>query len=159
MFKYSLVYALRSSEHPLSKHVASCASRLGTSAFVPHITARHSMSFDEAMSLHRVFREHYDIPRIHCLNAINITSTILFNANGKRTTFYALEQPVLLNGLRVPGLHVSLAYKVGCPFTLSEMNKVSPWLGPLLEPSELSMTIWSCHAKSPRFWRKILNGS
>ena len=76
------------------------------------------------------FKEHYDVPCIHCLNAINITSTMLFNANGKRVHFYALEQPVLLNGLRVPGLHVSLAYKVGCPFTLSEMNKVSPWLGP-----------------------------
>lgn len=156
MFKYSLVYALRSAEHPLAKHVASCSVALGTIPFRPHVTARHSMSFDEAMSLHRVFKEHYDVPCIHCLNAINITSTMLFNANGKRVHFYALEQPVLLNGLRVPGLHVSLAYKVGCPFTLSEMNKVSPWLGPLLEPSDLSMTIWSCHAKSPRFWRKVL---
>lgn len=115
------------------------------------------MSFSEALSLHRVFREHYDIPRIHCLNAINLTSSLLFNSNGKRTVFYALEQPVLVNGLKVPGLHVSLAYKLHAPFTLAELNKVSPWLGPLLEPSDLSLTIWSCHSKSARFWRTVLD--
>ena len=53
-------------------------------------------------------------------------------------------------------MHVSLAYKMGAAFTLYELNEVHPWLGPPLEPKDLELMVWSCHAKSPRFWRRVL---
>ena len=156
MFQYSLVYALRSSEHPLAKHVASCAVKLGSCAFTPHMTAQHSLSFEQAHFLHDLFRDRYDLPRLTLLNTLKVTSTTLRNGNGKWTRFHAVEQPVQINGLHVRDMHISLAYKVGPAFTLYELNEVHPWLGDPLEPSDLELLVWSCHAKSPRFWRTIL---
>lgn len=158
MFQYSLVYAVRSSEHPLSKHVASCALKLGTCAFTPHMTVQHSLSFEQAQFLHELFRNRYDVPRLTLLNTLKVTSTALRNGNGKWTSFHAIEQPVLINGFEVHKMHISLAYKVGAGFTLKELNDVHPWQGNdcnVLDPSELELLVWSCHSKSPKFWRKV----
>ena len=156
MFQYSVVYALRSSEHPLAKHVSSCAAKLGTCAFVPHMTAQHSLSFEQAHALYDVFRQRYSSPELTLLNTLKVTSTTLRNGNGKWTRFHAVEQPVLINGMQIRGMHVSLAYKLGPPFTLYELNEVHPWLGAPLKPSDLKLMVWSCHAKSPKFWRMVL---
>ena len=154
MFRYSLVYGVRDL-HPLCNVVNSYASKLNTVSFSPHVTIRHSLTFKTAISLHRLFDCRYDLPKIDFVNEVSTSCSILFNANGKRVMFYSLEQPVLINGTRVPGMHVSLAYKVGAPFTLSERNLIGPWHGVLL-PDDLFLTVYSCHAKSPRFWRYVL---
>ena len=156
MFQYSLVYSLRSAEHPLAQHIASCAAKLGTMPFVPHMTAQHSLSFEQAHYLYDLFRQRYNVPRLRLMNTLKVTSTTLRNANGKWCRFHAIEQPVQINGLYVRDMHISLAYKVGPAFTLYELNKVEPWLGDPLKPSELELLVWSCHAKSPKFWRTIL---
>jgi hypothetical protein len=155
MFRYSLVYGVRDIHHPLCAVIKSYASVLKTTAFSPRITIRHSLSFETALSLHRLFSAEYNLPKIDFVDEVSVSCSMLFNANGKRVSFYSLEQPVLLNDQRVPGLHVSLAYKLGTPFTLSERNMVGPWHGTLL-PDDLVLTVYSCHAKSPKFWRQVL---
>lgn len=155
MFRYSLVYTLRNAEHPLCQLVKSYADRMGGVAFPPHITVRHSLSFAGALKMHEMFTSHYNMPDIVFLEEVHTTSTLLLNANGKQVSFYAIEQPLLVNMQRVPGLHVSLAYKVGSPFTLSERDLVRPWSG-RLGSDEIKLCVFSCHSKSPKFWRTVM---
>lgn len=154
MFRYSLVYAVKDL-HPLCNAISSYAKELNTVSFSPHITVQHSLSFETAVSLHRLFCSQYDLPNINFVPQVSNCSSILYNANGKRVMFNSLEQPVLINGVRVPGMHVSLAYKVNSPFTIAERDKVRPWDGVLLA-KDLELTVYSCHAKNPKFWRYVL---
>jgi len=155
MFRYSLVYALKDKDHALAQCIRSYANEFKLNAFTPHVTVRHSICFSEAKRLHGIFKERYKLPVLSLLPSVHVTNTLLFNANGKRVSFYSLEQPVLTNGIRVPGLHVSLAYKVGKAFTLHEMQGIRPYKG-VFQKDDFELVIYSCHAKSPRFWRKVL---
>ena len=155
MFRYSLVYALRDPHHPLCDRLSLCASSLGLFAPYPHVTIRHGLDFSTALGLHEVFKRQYKLPDIRVLPSVSVSSTLLFNANGKRVSFYSLEQPVLVNNRRIPGLHLSVAYKLSQPFTVSEMSSIRA-LDETLEASNWCLSVHSCHAKSPRFWRKIL---
>jgi len=155
MFKYSLVYALKDKDHTLAQCVRSYANDFQLNAFTPHVTVCHSLPFSEANYLHKIFKETYEIPELCVLPSVYVSNTLLVNGNGKRVSFYSIEQPVLTNGIRVPGLHVSLAYKVGKAFTLFEMQSIRPYEG-RLEKDDFELAVHSCHAKSPRFWRKVL---
>ena len=154
MFRYSLVYAVKDM-HPLCHVIKRYANALNTVTFCPHITIKHSLSFENALSLHRLFCSQYDLPNINFMPEVSNCSSILYNANGKRVMFYSLEQPVLINGVRVSGMHVSLAYKINSPFTIAERDMVRPWDG-VLNEEDIELTVYSCHAKNPKFWRYVL---
>jgi len=155
MFRYSLVYAIRDKEHGLSKRICHYASELGLNAFTPHVTILHSLSFDHAKHLLSIFDTKYDVPEFRPLSSVSVTCTPLVTANGKKVLFYAVEQPILTNEKQVMNMHLSLAYKVGTPFTLSELDKIKPYNG-LLRANDLQLCIHSCHAKSPSFWKRVL---
>mgnify|MGYP006098318915 CR=1 FL=1 len=155
MFRYSVVYILKDKNHALAHCVRLYASQLKLNAFTPHVTIRHSIAFPEAKRLQKLFKHSYKMPDLTLLDSVHVSSTLLFNANGKRVSFYSIEQPVLTNGIRVPGLHLSLAYKVGKAFTVREMDGIRPFKG-TLKKGDFEVAVQSCHAKSPRFWRKVL---
>ena len=78
MFRYSLVYGVRDIHHPLCDVIKSYASVLKTTAFSPRITIRHSLSFETAVSLHRLFRAEYNLPKIDFVDEVSVSCSMLF---------------------------------------------------------------------------------
>ena len=154
MFRYSLVYAVKNANHPLRKCIRKYASELDLNDFTPHVTIAHSLSFERATDLFEIFSHKYDLPEFRPLPSVKVTSTPLTTTNGKKIFFYAVEQSVLTNEQQVMNMHVSLAYKVGEPFTHTELAFIQPYEG-VLPPEELTLCVHSCHSKSPSLWRTV----
>lgn len=155
MFRYSVWYQLKDSNHEFSnlvKHYAKINGNL--LVFHPHITIRHTLSYQEGLSFAKLFEENYLLPRIRTLPTVKVSKTSVRNANGKAVLFYALEQPVVVNNERIEGLHMSLAYKVNNAFTVAEMNNVKPYQG-TFKPEDFEVALYSCHDKIPARWRRV----
>jgi hypothetical protein len=156
MFRYAVWFRLKDTNHKffnLTKRYAEQNSNF--LRFQPHITIRHTLEYDEGLSVATWFRENYQLPRITPVPSVNVSKTPLVNANGKTVMFHAIEQPVLVNGERVRGLHMSVAYKLHKPFTLAELNSVKPYTG-TFDVGDFEVALFSCHAKNSHHWRKVL---
>jgi len=112
------------------------------------------LEYDEGLSVATWFKENYKLPEITPVPSVNVSKTPLVNANGKTVMFHAIEQPVLVNGERVRGMHMSLAYKLYHPFTLAELNSVEPYAG-TFKVEDFEVALYSCHAKNSHHWRKV----
>ena len=154
MFRFSLVYAVQNANHPLRQCIQKYASELNLNDFIPHVTVSHSLSFERATDLFNIFTEKYDVPEFRPLPSVKVTSTPLTTTNGKKIFFYAVEQSVLTNEQQVLGMHVSLAYKIGEPFTHVELETIQPYDG-VIQAEDLTLCVHSCHSKSPSLWKRV----
>lgn len=107
MFKYCVWFKLKDN-HIINRQIKQYAKVFNTHSFPAHITLRHSMVYEEAMSYKYMIPPSYEP-----IGAPVMTCTEIDN---KR--FYAIEQPLTMNA------HVSLAYRFA-PFTPAELSVVS----------------------------------
>jgi hypothetical protein len=160
MFKYCVWYLLKDS-HPINRLIKHNAEMLGTRVFPAHITIEHSIHYrEEAKTKLEQYRKGttpvFGFSGTPYASTVNIRTE--YNTAIKEYAFHAIEQPLWINDTCIPGIHVSLAYKVnGKPFSNMEVGCCIPQVHYRIEKSDIKPVVYSCHSQNPDEWTLIIS--
>lgn len=134
MFKYCIWFKLKD-HHILHRHIQRYAKTFNTTPFPAHITVKHGMTYEEALSYPFMFPPSYEP-----IGAPVVTCT---EVEGR--SFYAIEQPLTM------GAHISLAYRFA-PFTPAELSVISPIVR--ISSTDLNICLADC-SKAIEKWSVV----
>lgn len=144
MFKYCVWYFIHK-KHIINKQIALYAKTFKTRPFFAHITIRHSLDFYEARKIYSQYKnENHNC----CFKPFG--SPKMSHAKIDNKDFYAIEQPVLINGNVVKGMHLSLAYRIGKEFSPAEIAIISDI--PEIYSKDIEISLVDCSSTRPNEW-------
>ena len=158
MFKYCLWNILRDT-HPLNDLIKQNAQMLNTKVFPAHITIEHSIHNREEAKRRLEYCRKATTP-VFGFSGTPHASTVNIRDDYATTThqFHAIEQPLWINSRDIPGIHVSLAYKVnGTPFSNMDVGRCITQYTYRIEKKDIRPAVYSCHSDDPSEWTLIFN--
>jgi hypothetical protein len=156
MFKYCLWYLLKES-HPVNDLIKRNAAMLNTKVFPAHITIEHSIGNRDEAKEKLEFCKKGPIPVFGYGGTPYASTFHIRNEYASMThQFYAIEQPLWINGASIRGIHISLAYRVnGKAFSNIDVGRCISQYSHRIEKDDLKPVIYSCHSENPSDWKLI----
>ena len=152
MFRYCVWYVLKES-HPIQQSVMKYADLFHSARFRAHITIGHSMDEEAAYMVLKRYRN-FAKPCFTPIKKPFASSVNILNHNRSgECVFNAIEQPLAVNGVEVEDVHISMAYRVGEPFTpmeVAHVNKVSN-----INDRDIEVCMAKCFDENPEKWEML----
>jgi hypothetical protein len=146
MFRHCLWYRVYNKD---IVNLINTLSRLfNTNPYFPHLTIEHSLSLIESKK------------KFHTIKNKKLpTFTMLGKPYQTKTrNFYAIQQDYCSSFLDTSKIfHISLAYKVGSPFTEKQIAMLDNYHIPnIIIPSDMNIELWNCDSVITLDWYKIM---
>ena len=150
MFGHCIWYTLHR-EHPINRLIHHLALRFKTDAFNGHVSVCKQLGFRQAMA---VYTHHGSLAKPW----FKLYGDVYQTCTGE---FYALERCCKMYDInRLNCFHVSLAYRVGAPFTTEEIEVVKTLVpADVVWSSDMYLALVDCTAKHPRHWKYVKRSS
>lgn len=149
MFKYCVWYTLNES-HPIQQTIYKYAKLFNSVPFRAHITIKSSMEKDEAYETMLRYQKNEKVS-FQPIKKPFASKVIKYNHyRSGECVFNAIEQPLAVNGVEVEKVHISLAYRIGEPFTPMEVAHVIKV--PNINDDDLQVCMVKCFDENPSRW-------
>lgn len=145
MFKHCVWYSIKP-HHPIHQCIRQNASIFGTCIFPGHITIKHSLEKDEAMILYDQYKN-ANVPVFSPYGKLYMSTTYINNR-----FFFAIEQALSVNGVKINNIHVSLAYRFDEPFTAMDIALINDVFLQDIRPEDLKICIANCSSENIDDW-------
>ncbi|MBH46037.1 MAG: hypothetical protein CMC93_05425 [Flavobacteriaceae bacterium] len=144
MFKYCLWYKIHPN-HIVNHTIRNYCKTLSTPLFTGHITIKTGLSLSQAEDLFETYKYHKK-PTFVSYGQYIVEKTIIDNHY-----FFSIEQPFSIDGVRIRGIHASLAYRINVPFLATEI-KHKPLNDVIITPDDITICIANCSSEVINEW-------
>ena len=139
MLKYSVWYLLNPTNQ-INRLMMAYSSLFNTCKFPAHINIQCNLEKQEAVDMYHRFKS-IDLP--------------FFTGSGnpkivKHVNLYTIEQPLCMNGVKIEGIHLPLAYRTNKTFTPMELAHVQPIQR--IYDNEISVCVADTNSTDPNEW-------
>ena len=149
MLKYSVWYLLQPTNQ-INRLMMAYSSLFNTCKFPAHINIQCNLEKQEAVDMYHRFK-YVDLPFFTGSGNPKIVKHRHYtHYKSGHVDLYNIEQPLCVNGVKIEGIHLPLAYRIDKPFTPMELAHVHPIQR--IYDNEISVCVADTNSTDPNEW-------